>query len=59
VRRNLHDPESDDLSSTTTPEERISMMWTLAKAAFAIAGYSIDSTPRSQWPGRLTRNGSK
>lgn len=54
VRRfRLGDEPSEDLSSTTTAEERIAMMWPLALDAFSIEASGSDRSPRSLWPVRV------
>jgi hypothetical protein len=45
----------DDLTATTTPEERLAMMWPLALEAFALTGRVIPSYPRSEAPVTLRR----
>jgi hypothetical protein len=43
----------DDLSTTTTPEQRLAMMWPLAVDAWLMAGRKIPTYSRSDAPGRL------
>jgi hypothetical protein len=45
----------DDLSATTTPEERLQMMWELVEQSWAIAGRPIPSYDRSTTPSRVIR----
>jgi len=40
----------DDLSATTTPEERLAMMWPLALEAFALSGRPLPGYQRSEAP---------
>ena len=49
-----HEP-SDDLSATTTADERLAMMWPLALDAWAAMGEPIPDYPRSEAPGRVIR----
>jgi hypothetical protein len=43
-------PPDDDLSESTTAEERLAMMWPLALEAWAVAGLSLPDYPRDQAP---------
>jgi len=47
---------SDDLSDSTTPEERLAMMWPLAVDAWTSAGRSLPLHPREEMPVRVIRN---
>jgi hypothetical protein len=51
----LDDDVSDDLSATTTAEERLAMMWELAVRAWALAGRPIPGYSREETPGRIIR----
>ena len=44
-----------DLSATTTAEERLAMMWPLAREAWILAGRSIPDYPRNRTPIRVIR----
>ena len=44
---------NDDLSTTTTPEERLEMMWPLAVEAWTLAGLPQPQYPRGEIPIRL------
>ena len=58
VRRfRLGDEPDEDLSSTSTAEERLAMMWPLALDAFSLANESLESSPRSHWPVKVRRLG--
>jgi hypothetical protein len=57
VRHRLSDEQPDDLSSITTPAERIAMMWELAESAWRLAGRSLPTYDRRDLPGRLFRPG--
>lgn len=45
----------DDLSATTTPAQRLAMMWELALNAWTLTGQPLPSYSREQMPGRCTR----
>ena len=47
-----HEPP-DDLTPTTTLEERLAMMRPLALAAWSVAGLKVPSYGRDEMPGRL------
>ena len=54
----LGEEPSDDLSRTTSPEERLAMVWKLTLEAWSVSGrahpeYSRAETPvsRRPWPG--------
>lgn len=51
----LGEEPSDDLSATTTMDERLAMVWPLSRAAFEAAGIPVDPPPRHLLPGRLIR----
>ena len=58
VRRfKLGEEPEDDLSETTTPEERLAMMWPLAVQAWTLSGRSLPTYDRSSIPIRVYRNG--
>ena len=44
-----------DLSRTTTAEERLAMMWPLAREAWTLAGGSLPDYPRHRMPIRVIR----
>jgi hypothetical protein len=46
---------SDDLSRSTSPEERLAMMWELAEAGWVWAGRSFPDYDRENMPGRVLR----
>jgi hypothetical protein len=52
----LHDQPTDDLSASTTLEERIAMMRPLALAAWQVAGIALPRYRRSRIPVRIVRN---
>lgn len=53
----LGDEPGDDLIGSTSPEQRIAMMWPLALDAWTTAGWSVSDCPRAQMPGRVIRGG--
>jgi hypothetical protein len=54
VYRLGHEP-GDDLSATTTPEQRLAMVAVLSKRTWELSGRPVPSYPRSQMPGRVLR----
>lgn len=50
----IDDTEDDDLSSTTTLDERVAMVWRLTLDAWASSGRPLPSYSRSEAPGRVT-----
>lgn len=56
-RYRLGEEPGDDLSASTTPQERIAMMWPLAVEAWRAAGRSIPTYDRRNLPGQLFRPG--
>lgn len=46
----LGEEPSEDLSATTSAEERIGMMWGLAMDAFSVGPGAADVSPRAAWP---------
>lgn len=58
ARFRLGDEPSDDLSSVTTPVERIAMMWPLAESAWRLAGRPLPTYDRRNIPARLFRPGT-
>jgi hypothetical protein len=57
VRVGPGEEQLDDLSETTTPTERIAMMWQLAEEAWRVAGRALPSYARTRLPARLYRPG--
>ena len=51
----LEDAPGPDLSATTTAEERLAMMWPLAREAWSLAGRAIPDYPRDRTPIRVIR----
>ncbi len=45
----------DDLSASTTPEERLAMMWELAERAWLFSGNPVPDYDRKDAPGRVIR----
>lgn len=56
VYRLGEEPE-DDLSATTTPEERLAMLWELSLDAWALAGRQLPEYSRAETPVRIIRTG--
>ena len=50
-----HEP-SDDLSKTTSPQERLAMVWPLTKLSWRLAGRQIPDYARCDVPGRVVRS---
>jgi hypothetical protein len=48
----------DDLSATSTPEERLAMMWPLAVEAFSLSGRTMPDYRRGEAPVTLRRLGA-
>jgi hypothetical protein len=46
---------SDDLSATTTVQERLAMMWPLALEAWTLAGRPLPDYTRSETPVKVLR----
>jgi hypothetical protein len=51
----LGDEPGDDLSATTTAEERLAMMWPLALEAFTLSGRALRGYRRSEAPVTVQR----
>jgi hypothetical protein len=51
----LGDEPGDDLSSTTTAEERVAMVWELTQRAWALSGRPIPDYERSEMPVHVRR----
>lgn len=51
----LGEEPGDDLSATTTAEERIAMVWPLTLEAWRVAGLEIPTYERSEAPIRIIR----
>lgn len=47
----------EDLSDSTTPSERLAMMWPLAREAWLFAGRKLPDYTRENLPGRICRPG--
>ena len=51
VRRfDLGDEPSDDLSATTTPEQRLEMVWTLTLESWTLTGREVPAYSRAETP---------
>lgn len=57
IRRfRLGSEPSDDLREQTTAEERLSMMWELARRAWLLSGHRLPEYDRAEAPGRVIRS---
>lgn len=59
--RKLHlgDEGGDDLLASTTPEQRLAMMWSLASDAWSLTGRPMPAYSRSQTPVRRVAGGTR
>jgi hypothetical protein len=57
ARFRLGEEPLDDLAETTTPAERIGMMWRLAEEAWLLAGRRLPTYDRTNIPAHLYRPG--
>lgn len=48
-------PGAEDLSATTTVEERLAMMWGLTVGAWSLTGQPMPDYSRANMPGRVIR----
>ena len=48
---------AEDLSATTTVEQRLGMMWELALGAWSLSGQPLPDYARADMPGRVIRPG--
>jgi len=55
-RYHLGGEPSDDLSESTSPEERLAMMWELAEQGWLWAGRDFPEYDRDNIPGKVLRN---
>lgn len=55
-RFRLGSEPSDDLRGQTTAEERLSMMWELARRAWLLSGHRLPEYNRAEAPGRVIRS---
>lgn len=55
-RYNLGDEPSDDLSETTSPGERLAMVWPLTVLSWRLASREIPAYERCDTPGRVIRS---
>ncbi len=60
IRRfRLGEEPSDDLSDSTTPEERLAMMWPLTVDAYSHGPGLPEPAPRATWPVRMRPLGAR
>ena len=55
--RPLSNDVEDDLSASTTAEERLAMIWPLSRDAWLLSGQAIPDYERHQTPVRLSKLG--
>jgi len=55
--RPLSNDVEDDLSASTTAEERLAMMWPLSRDAWLLSGQAVPTYERHQAPVRLSKLG--
>ena len=55
----LDAPGAEDLSATTTAEQRLGMMWELALGAWSLTGNPLPDYSRTNMPGLLLRSGPR
>jgi hypothetical protein len=53
----LGEEPAEDVSSWTTPEERLRIAWSLSVEAWLVAGGSLPTYTRSELPATLVRDG--
>lgn len=58
-RYRLGQEPPDDLSDSTTPAERLAMMWPLAREGWLLAGRSLPMYSRENVPSRIFRCGER
>ena len=58
ARFRLGEEPPDDLAETTTPAERIAMMWPLAVEAWTLAGRPLPVYDRTNMPARMFSPGT-
>jgi hypothetical protein len=51
----LGEEPGEDLSATTTAQERLAMMWPLALDAFSAGRVLSPAPPRAEWPVKVGR----
>lgn len=55
----LGDDSGDDLRSSTTAEQRLAMMWSLASDAWSLSGRPLPAYSRAQTPVRRIAGGTR
>jgi hypothetical protein len=58
-RYRLGEEPPDDLSEDSTPEQRLAMMWRLAREGWLLAGRALPTYSRAHLPSRLFRPGEQ
>jgi hypothetical protein len=56
-RYRLGEEPPDDLSETTTPAERLAMMWPMAHEGWLLSGRPLPTYDRASTPSRIFRGG--
>lgn len=51
----LGEEPDENLSATTTMDERLAMVWPLSRLAYQFAGHPLAPPPRHELPGRVIR----
>jgi hypothetical protein len=51
----LGEEPGDDLSTSTTPDQRLAMVWELTMRAWALMGQPVPTYERHQMPGFVRR----
>jgi hypothetical protein len=55
LKTTLAEAPGDDLSASTTAEERVAMVWELSAQAWALTGRPWPEYSRAEMPGRVIR----
>lgn len=58
-RYRLGEEPPDDLSQVTTAEQRLAMMWPLAREGWLLAGHALPTYGRANLPSRIFRRGER
>lgn len=60
IRRfRLGEEPGDDQGAASTPEQRLAMMWPLAREVWRLSGREIPDYPREASPGLVIRSGRR
>lgn len=55
----LEAPTVEALGTTLSPEQRLGLMWSLARDAWAMTGQPLPTYSRAEMPGRVIRKGER